>query len=196
MHDIHELRLYSMHMWQTETLAIHLEYKGTHQVFSSLWPLAQEFSPSSWLNLSGAQRASKLVAGSFLIFTGSLNKKIPYCPGVPAPPSWLNWAQWQFTFKGQSVHWESSYPNYWSVSKTLTLLKCLSPSSLIVCSSLDLQQPVSWALHRYIKRRYSWVNNLSNLRVYKTSYFLQRFDPEGSSSGKYNTWQHTLQNRP
>ena len=34
------------------------------------------------------------------------------------------------------------------------------------------------------RRRYSWLNNLINLRMHKTSsYFLQHFDPEWSSSG-------------
>ena len=37
-----------------------------------------------------------------------------------------------------------------------------------------------WRLYGYVSRRYLWVNNL---RMHKTSYLWQHFDPGGSSSG-------------
>ena len=49
-------------------------------------------------------------------------------------------------------------------------------------SRLGLKQHtilLGWRLYGYIRRRYSWANNLGNLRGHKTSsYFLQSFNPK------------------
>ena len=78
--------------------------------------------------------------------------------------------------------WGSFFDRLADKITTLTSLRTTSHGVTYIIYTYRMGFETSWILP--YSNRYLWENNLINLRMHKTSsHFLQRFDPEGSSSG-------------